>query len=163
MGADVVPARLSIFAAMTTQIVRVPLAWPIGTRSGTSLTKDPYIKNGVLEKYGDKMMLAKRPGTATFLTLGGAGISQGATYYNGYYFGVCQDTLYRNGGVSASTAGTAFTQSTAPAWAATTHQGAVVFDNRMWMLGGFTSEAGIWSTVDGVTWTVNAGGQPWGL
>jgi hypothetical protein len=39
----------------------------------------------------------------------------------------------------------------------------VVFNNRMWMLGGVTASAGIWSTVDGVTWTVNAGGQPWGL
>ena len=147
---------------MTTQMVRVPLAWPIGTRSGSSLSKDPYIKNGVLEKYGDKLMVRKRPGTVSFLDLGGAGVSQGAAFYNGYFFGICQDGLRRNGGISGATHGNVWTQATTPAWAATTHEGACVFNNRMWVLGGFASKAGIWSTVDGEKWTVNAGGQPWG-
>ena len=152
-----------------TQLVRVPLAWPIGTRSGSSLTKDPYIKNGVLEKYGDKMMIAKRPGTALFETLGGAGPSQGATFFNGNFYGIALDALDRDGGVPASSTGVAWTNAgtltsvTTPPWAATTHEGAAFFLNRMWVLGGFASEAGIWSTSDGITWTVNAGGQPWGL
>src|SRR4051812_43501727 len=126
-----------------TSVVRVPLAWPIGTRSGSSLTKDPYIKNGVLEKYGDKMMVAKRPGTAAFETLGGAGLSQGATYFTGNFYGVCQDTLYRDGGISAAATGTAWTQAAVPTWAATERMGAAVFNNRMWVLGGATSAAGI--------------------
>jgi hypothetical protein len=119
----------------------------------------------VLEKYGDKLFTLKRPGTASYITLGAGGTSQGITYYNGLFYGVVNDIMYRQTGtVNVGADGTAWTTlSGSPDWPATELQNAVVFNNRIFMIGGVTASAGIWSTADGVNWTVNYGGQPWGL
>jgi hypothetical protein len=156
-----------------TQLVRIPLAWPIGTRSGTSLAKDPYIRNGILERYGDKMYVMKRPGSVAYKTIGSGSGNLGFFYFNGFFYTVVNqgggDTLFRDSGTTASGT-TAATWSSAqsllsgsPNWPATTAQNAVVFQDKIFMIGGFSSEAGIWSTQDGLTWAVAAGGQPWGL
>lgn len=151
---------------MSTKLIRVPLAWPIGTRSGFSTSKDPFIKNGLIEPYGDERWVVKRPGTDTYITLGSGGTSQGITYYNGFYYGVVDDILYRSTGTNLTgTDGSAWTQtSPVPAWIGRLAFGSVVFQNRMWMIGGApTLGSGIWSSQDGTTWAVNAGGQPWGF
>lgn len=149
---------------MPNQLTRIPLAWPIGTRSGTTITKDPYIFNMMLEKYGDIFYVVKRPGTDTYITLGSGGTSQGITYFNGLFYGVVDDVLYRQTGtVNVGTDGSAYTSAGTPQWAATQGMGACVFKNRMFLIGGVTNSAGIWSSVDGVNWVVNAGGQPWGF
>lgn len=149
---------------MTTATVRIPLTWPIGARSAQETTKDPYIQNGMLEKYGDKLTLVKRPGTFEFQTFGNTGSFQGGTYFNGTFYAVRNDTLYVTGGSSNTGAdGGSWTQSSVPEWAATQGEGAVVFKGRMWMIGGVTASAGIWSSQDGKKWAVNAGGQPWGF
>ncbi len=149
---------------MSTKLIRIPLAWPIGTRSGIGTTKDPYIFNGMKEAYGEKLYVVKRPGTTAFITLGTGGTSQGVFYFNGFYYGVVDDVLYRSSGtLNSGTSGLFWTTGTTPAWPPTQGMGSCVYKNRMFLIGGKTSSAGIWSTVDGVVWTVNAGGQPWGF
>ena len=139
----------------------------MGTRSGASTARDPYIQNGMLEKYGEKFYVVKRYGTEDFLTLGPAGpglTNQGITHFNGFFWGVIEDVLYRQtGDLFIGTTAQTFTNATTPTWSATESMGSAVFKNRMWLIGGVTESAGIWSTVDGEVWTVNAGGQPWGF
>lgn len=88
------------------------------------------------------------------------------------------NTLYVGGGLggtylndvwASTTGGATWTQKTASAWSGTSgmaKSGTVVYNNRMWALGGYTTAgpfrtSNIYTSTDGVTWTV-AGTMPQG-
>jgi hypothetical protein len=152
-------------AAPSSQLVRIPLAYPIGTRSQNNLDKDPFIANGMLEQYGDHYMVDKRPGMVTNVEQpappGGQG--QGLTFYNGFYFEVVNDILYRTSGSDiVGSDGTIWDLAPTPAWYGRAFFTATVFNGRMWVIGGeaTTQFADINYSVDGVTWQQNASGAP---
>lgn len=64
-----------------------------------------------------------------------------------------------------STTGEVWTQAAAPAWAARYYAGLVVFDNKLWLLGGRNASDNalndVWNTSDGATWTQITAAASW--
>ena len=134
-------------------------------RSGLPGGKDPYIENGYIDKYNDKLYVMKRPGNVLSTDLGvSTGYPQGAFFFNGSAYIVQNDILYVTAsGGNTGTDGSAFTQPSVPGWSGRQSFGSAVFNNRIYVIGGqeSTTVSDVWSTTDGVTWT-NAGSGPFG-
>jgi hypothetical protein len=151
---------------MTSQFARIPLAYPIMARNAVDVDKDPDILDGMLEQYGEQYRVNKRPGfTLNSDQPASPGTGQGLTYYNGFYWLVVNDVLYRTSGSDNVAAdGTAWTMNTTPQWYGRSFFTATVFNGRVWVIGGEASQdfADINYSVDGITWSQNASGAPFG-
>ena len=143
--------------------VRYPLVQAFMSRNGAAGSNDAFVVNGVAEKYNDKLYVTKRPGLTLTQFNSYAGIPQGAFFYAGIVYEIFGDVLYLQSTVNNGTTGSAFTKATTPAWINRLSSATCVFNNRMWIIGGNGNYSNsIWSSQDGQTWAVNAGGQPWG-
>jgi hypothetical protein len=85
----------------------LPLYAPIESRDG-SLTKGAFTKNAFVEKVGDAINSFRRPGLASFSTLGTSLAGQGITNYftpegNEYLFAGFGGSLYNSGARSLDT------------------------------------------------------------
>lgn len=144
---------------------RLPLAQSFMSRNGTLGVVDSFIQNACIDKQGDKLYVIKRPGTEQSIDLGVFADPQGAFYYNGFIYAVYNDTLYRTGGASNTGAdGIAWTQAATPTWYGRSFFTATVFQDRIYVIGGEAAffYADVSYTSDGVTWSQNASGAPFG-
>lgn len=144
---------------------RLPLAQQFMSRDGSLGVYDSFIQNGCLDKQGDKMYVIKRPGTQLQTDLGVHADPQGAVFYNGLVYAVYNDILYRTGaGLNNGADGTAWTQAPVPVWYGRSFFTATVFQDRIYVIGGEAPQlyADISYTADGVLWSTNAGGAPFG-
>jgi hypothetical protein len=120
----------------------------------------------MIEQYGQQFTVDKRPGSSTDIEQPAAGgPGQGLFYYNGFYFLVANDILYRTSGTDLVAAdGTAWTEAPIPAWYGRSFFSATVFNGRMWVIGGeaTTQYADVNYSVDGLTWQQNSSGAPFG-
>ncbi len=152
--------------------INYPLAAPFMSRNASLETRDVYIRNGYIENYQDKNYVIKRPGTPSpVVDFGVTGAAQGTFFYSGFYYIVINDILYRSsGGVNAGSTGSAWTQVTAPQWAGRAGFGAIVFQNRIWVIGGSNFLVGasqpyanVYNSADGINWSAISGGTPFGI
>jgi hypothetical protein len=153
--------------------IRYPLAEKFMNRSGAfgvqsvtnQTSKDCYIQNAYVDKHDDTMYVMKRPGCTLNSDFGVNATPQGGFFFNGLYYVIYNDILYRSGGAqNTGTNGAAWTQSTTPAWPGRIIAAATVFQGKMWVIGGYGNfkYADVWSTQDGVTWALTAASAPFG-
>jgi hypothetical protein len=145
--------------------LRYPLVQAFMSRDGSLGSKDAYVQNGYMDKYNDKFYVIKRPGTTQFVDLGVLADPKGAFYFNGLIYGVYNDTLYRSGGaVSTGANGTVWTQAPVPVWYGRSFFTATVFQDRIYVIGGEATQlrSDVSYTSDGLLWSTNAGGAPFG-
>src|SRR5208282_3278087 len=151
--------------------IRYPLAAPFMSRNFVLETKDVYIRNGYIDSYQDKNYVIKRPGTLQVINFGVSGAGQGTFFYAGFYYVVINDILYRSSGlVNAGASGAAWTSVTAPQWMGRAGFGAIVWGNRIWVIGGsnFVNAtalpyANVYNSADGINWAAISGGAPFGI
>lgn len=152
-----------------TDNIRVPLVNTFSARDGNvndnQLPTDPFILNGVVQKDTVGPYIARRAGYSnTGITT--ATPQQGIFYFNGFVYTVSNDVLTRSTGTNfGGTNGVAFTQSAVPQWGARSTGAAVVFQNRIFLIGGLAFGANypdVTQSQDGVNWSVNAGAAPFG-
>jgi hypothetical protein len=76
-----------------------------------------------------------------------------------------QNNVYmRLNDIWSSTDGVNWTSYGNAPWAARSHQAAIVFNNRLWVVGGVSSTAqhnDVWSSADGINWTLEVADAPW--
>ena len=147
--------------------VRIPLAQPFSSRDGTIGVIDTYVENGYLDKNEQSTYVIKRDGTELVDTIPGIFDNpQGALFFNGFTYVVYGDVLYRTGaGANTGANGITWTQAPMPVWYARANFSATVFQERIYVIGGFSPPnqyADISYTSDGVLWSTNAGGAPFG-
>lgn len=151
-----------------TVVHRIPLATPLVNRALSSEI-DQYLSNCYIERAGDKSYVMKRPGYSTVYTYGsGTMNAQGVVYYNGYFFAISNNSLYRTTGAgsNAYSVGNAWTNPGNASWKARDRYASVVFQNQIFIIGGDTGAGvyfnDVWSSYDGTTWTQIVAGAPWG-
>ncbi len=139
---------------------------------------DPFVLNGYMDTYQNKQYVVKRPGfTATGYpqlnsSCQGLFYYQGVYYYVGYNGGLGDILVCTSGTQNAGTNGTVFTQQTtipAQPWYGRNGFGCVVFQNQIFVIGGYTpnqitsTTSDVYSTVDGKNWTQVTGAAPFPL
>jgi len=145
--------------------LRYPLVQAFMSRDGSLGSKDSYVQNGLMDKHGEKFYVMKRPGTLLLQDFGTGVDPKGAFYFNGLIYVVYSDTLYRSGGATNTGAdGTAWTLAPTPVWYGRSFFTATVFQDRIYVIGGEAAllQADVSYTSDGVLWSTNAGGAPFG-
>lgn len=154
-----------------TVLHRIPLASSLVNRTppGDYASYDPILVNGYAERVGDKIYVIKRPGYSTLYTYGsGTMNAQGVFYYNGYFFAISNNSLYRTTGAgsNAYSVGNAWTNPGNAAWKGRANFASVVFQNQIIVIGGNDAAANyfndVWASADGTTWTQLVAGSPWG-
>lgn len=151
---------------MSQAIQTAPLRCPLTNRDSAPLSVDSFLQNGYFEKdpeYG--FYIKKRPGLTSTATYP-AGVGQGITAYNAALYAVIGDVLRSPGAANSGTSGSTWSLLTTAPWAARSAHTAVVFNNRIWVFGGFTtgsSFSDIWSSDDGVNWQLHSSSAPWGI
>lgn len=162
----------------STVIHRFPVAVPLMDRVppviGTSTigaAYSPFLRNCFLERAKEgRTFVIKRPGlTQTYTYNGGAATNgQGMTYYNNYVFAMGSNVLYRltGAGANAYSIGAGWTQYTSATWTARQNAACVVFQNKIFIIGGNTVGfasffSDVWSSADGQTWQQIVAVAPW--
>lgn len=143
---------------------------PLSCRDIT-LDQDSRINNAYIhpEKNG-KRYLVKRPGVEDggVFNGGGVGVGQGVWDYNGYI-------VYMNNGVmtryvsptsAGFTNGVTWNNTFNATWQGRAQFACVVFQNKIWVIGGSTTGLNffrdVWSSEDGENWTQVLAAAPWG-
>ena len=153
--------------------VRIPLINSFSCRDGNAggffPCKDAFIYNGLVEKDNSGEYITRRPGFTNLGVLGATAVNQGLFWFNGFVYSVNNDQLIRSSGSnSGGTDGTAssFVASTTPPWGARSNAPAVVFQDRIFIIGGSLAGnpayADVTQSQDGINWSVNAGAAPFG-
>ena len=147
------------------------MATPLINRTPPSdpASYDPLLKNCYIERAGEKSYVIKRPGFSTVYTYGSGTMNgQGVVYYNGYFFAISNNSLYRTTGAgsNAYSVGNAWTNPGNATWKGRSNFASVVFQNQIFVIGGNTGGTtyhnDVWSSIDGTTWTQLVAGSPWG-
>lgn len=154
-----------------TEKVNISLVPPSDPRDGSSLAKDSYILNGMVEADRKYKYITRRPGILQAFTVGSNfTIGNGFFFFNGFYYATGFDTVVNNdflfrssGTANSGTNGAAFTATVTPPWSAPVQPQCVVFEDRIYMLGslsgtGSVANGAVWSTPDGLNWTLNTAG-----
>lgn len=151
--------------------VAVPLMDRVPPNVGTT-PYDPFLQNCFLERGANgRTFVLKRPGLSLSYNYnsGGATNGQGMTYYHGHLMAMGSNTLYRPALASAPNAysiGAGWTQNTNAPWQARSNAACVVFQNKIWIIGGnnlgfVDYYSDIWSSADGTTWQQVVATAPW--
>ena len=149
--------------------IRIPVSQPSNQRgTGFVSNRDAYRSNVMDEVYQDKIYTVKRPGYALTQALG-AGTGQGIVNYGGIFYAVIGDSLKASAAAPASgaTGATWANIGNAP-WAVRTVSGVVVMGGSMYVMAGYSVVSAadvvyndVWSSVDGVNWTICTSSPPW--
>jgi hypothetical protein len=155
-----------------TESVRVSVANTFSCRDGNpnnnSIPNDAFILNGVVQKDAQGPYVRRRAGYENSGVTVGNLPQQGIFYFNGFVYVVSNDVLTRSTGSNfGGTNGAAFTQSAVPQWGTRSFAPAVVFQDRIFIIGGGGGAGGVGypdvtQSQDGVSWAVNAGAAPFG-
>ncbi len=131
-------------------------------------TVDSFLSNCYLEMSSDgRNVIVKWPGMTSAYTYNGGGASngQGMAYYNNSLYAMGSNVLYRltGGTIATSSPLTTFTQGSNVAYSSRNAYATAVFNNKIFVLGGFGSVAynDVWSSPDGVNWTQVLSAAPW--
>lgn len=144
-------------------VERVPPTVGIGT-----VPYSPFLQNCFLERGKDgTTWVIKRPGMTSTFTYG-ASNGQGLVYYNSLLYAMGSNTFYRlyGTGLNAYSIGSGWTQGTNATWAARQNAACVVFNNKIFIIGGNTVGfasffSDVWSSADGATWQQLVSVAPW--
>lgn len=150
----------------------IPLAVPITNRDGSLSEKDSALINCYIEgdPAGPIKFVRKRPGIETYTSFngGGAAISQGLWYHNGFILAASGNNLTRIVSPSSVgfTPGSAWTNSFNAPWQGRDFHATVMFKDKLYVIGGRNSAlvalSDVWCTDDGQNWQQVVSGAPWG-
>ncbi len=146
------------------EIARLPLIPELTSRDGKLFSKDSFMVNAMIEASSSAKYAVRRPGWQTLETFT-AGAGQGTLYFNGFFYSVVGDVLYRSSGThNSGTSGSAFTQANVPPWYGRGEGVFQSFNGKMYVIGGVGAfeYADVSSSSDGENWTVNAAAAPFG-
>lgn len=157
-----------------TVVHRFPVATPLMSRTQNSLLSaplSPFLVNCFMERSKDgRVFVIKRPGYSLSYTYNGGSAcnGQGMTYYNSSLYAMGSNTLYRltGTGANAYSIGAGWTQYTNATWTARDNAACVVFQNKIFIIGGNTAGftnyfSDVWSSSDGSTWQQLVAVAPW--
>ena len=150
--------------------VRIPLAFAYNARTPDATIKGQDVRrvNVMDEPKPDSqdMYVLKRVNVTPVLVNWGSSTGQGMVEYNGTLCAVTSDVFHTLFPPNSGASGTQWVQSSAGPWTQRIAPQAVVKDNLIYLMGGFTTGVGylsdVWTTPDGINWSQVTGAAPWG-